>query len=128
MSVRIAGINIPEKKRVEIALTYIFGIGRARSRVICQKAGISLEKRVSQLDEEEIGRLREIIDSNYVVEGDLKREISMNIKGMIELGLYYKGMRHRNKYPVRGQRTHTNARTRKGKPTPIAGKKKAGMK
>jgi small subunit ribosomal protein S13 len=120
---RIAGVNIPSAKRVEIALTYIHGIGRVRSVEICTKAGLSLEKRVHQLTEAEVTRLREIIDADYTVEGELRREVGMNIKRLMDLGCY-RGLRHRRRLPVRGQRTHTNARTRKGKAVAIAGKKK----
>lgn len=127
MAVRIAGINIPESKRVEIALTYVYGIGRGRARDICEEAAIPLSKRVNQLNDAEVAQLREIIDKSYVVEGDLKREVSMNIKQLVEMGCY-RGVRHRKKLPVRGQRTSTNARTRKGKSAPVAGKKKVGLK
>lgn len=120
---RIAGVNIPTNKRVVIALTYIYGIGRSRSTEILAKAGISLDRRVNQLPESDLIKIREIIDGGYVVEGDLRREVSMNIKTLMDLGCY-RGLRHRKKLPVRGQRTHTNARTRKGKAVPIAGKKK----
>ena len=120
---RIAGVNIPVNKHIEIALTYIHGIGRAKARDICQATSISCNKRVSQLTEAEIVKLREIIDKDYVVEGDLRREVAMNIKSLMDLGCY-RGLRHRRKLPVRGQRTHTNARTRKGKAKAIAGKKK----
>jgi small subunit ribosomal protein S13 len=120
---RIAGVNIPSAKRVEIALTYIPGIGRVYSRVICEKAGIALDKRVHQLNDAEVIRLREIIDADYTVEGELRREVGMNIKRLMDLGCY-RGLRHRRRLPVRGQRTHTNARTRKGKAVAIAGKKK----
>jgi len=120
---RIAGVNIPVNKRIDIALTYIHGIGRTAARDICQNAALAFEKRVSQLTEAEVVKLREIIDRDYVVEGDLRREVAMNIKSLMDLGCY-RGLRHRRKLPVRGQRTHTNARTRKGKPKAIAGKKK----
>jgi small subunit ribosomal protein S13 len=119
---RIAGVNIPSAKRLDIALTYIHGIGRVKSAEICAKAGLPAEKRVHQLAESEVIRIREIIDRDYSVEGDLRREVSMNIKRLVDLGCY-RGLRHRKKLPVRGQRTHTNARTRKGKAKPIAGKK-----
>ncbi|MDX1974592.1 MAG: 30S ribosomal protein S13 [Rickettsiales bacterium] len=121
---RIAGVNIPSAKRLDIALTYIHGIGRVKSAEICEKAGLPPEKRVHQLAESEVIRIREIIDRDYVVEGDLRREISMSIKRLVDLGCY-RGLRHRKRLPVRGQRTHTNARTRKGKAVPIAGKKMA---
>ena len=120
---RISGVNIPTNKRASIALTYIFGIGPKRAADICSKASIDKSKRVNQLSEEEIGKVRELIDKNYVIEGDLRREIAMNIKRFNDLGCY-RGLRHRKKLPVRGQRTHTNARTRKGKAIAIAGKKK----
>jgi small subunit ribosomal protein S13 len=119
---RIAGVNIPTAKRLDIALTYIHGIGRVKASEICHKAGLAPEKRVHQLNESEVTRIREIIDRDYMVEGDLRREVSMNIKRLVDLGCY-RGLRHRKKLPVRGQRTHTNARTRKGKSKPIAGKK-----
>jgi small subunit ribosomal protein S13 len=119
---RIAGVNIPTAKRVIIALTYIHGIGDAKAKEILEKAGIEDNRRVSQLTEQEVIKLREIIDADYTVEGDLRREVSMNIKRLMDLGCY-RGLRHRKKLPVRGQRTHTNARTRKGKAIAIAGKK-----
>lgn len=119
---RIAGVNIPSAKRLVIALTYIHGIGRVKSTEICGKAGLSESKRVNQLTEAEVSKIREIIDRDYTVEGDLRREVSINIKRLMDLGCY-RGLRHRKKLPVRGQRTHTNARTRKGKAKPIAGKK-----
>jgi small subunit ribosomal protein S13 len=121
---RIAGVNIPTQKRVEIGLTYIFGIGRTKAREICTKVGIPVARRVSQLTDDEVLRIRELIDRDYHVEGDLRREVAMNIKRLMDLGCY-RGLRHRKGLPVRGQRTHTNARTRKGKARPIAGKKKA---
>lgn len=120
---RIAGVNIPTNKRVEISLRYIFGIGPVNAKEICKMAGISSERRVNQLSDEEVLRIREIIDKNYRVEGDLRRAISMDIKRLMDIGCY-KGLRHRKNLPVRGQRTHTNARTRKGPAKPIAGKKK----
>lgn len=120
---RIAGVNIPTNKRVPIALTYIYGLGRTKATEICKKLGIALEKRVHQLTDQEVIGIRELIDKDYMVEGDLRRLIAMNIKGMMDLGSY-RGLRHRRRLPVRGQRTHTNARTRKGKAKPIAGKKK----
>jgi small subunit ribosomal protein S13 len=120
---RIAGVNIPTGKRVEVALTYIHGIGPAFAKEICNKAGIELSRRVNELSDAEVLRVREIIDSDYLVEGDLRREVSMNIKRLMDLGSY-RGLRHRKGLPVRGQRTHTNARTRKGPAKPIAGKKK----
>ena len=120
---RIAGINIPTKKRVEIALTYIHGIGNTSSKQICQKAGITAERRVNDLTEDELTRVRDIIDEDFIVEGDLRRKTSMDIKRYLDLGCL-RGLRHRRNLPVRGQRTHTNARTRKGKAVAIAGKKK----
>jgi len=121
---RIAGVNIPSAKRLDVALTYIHGIGRVKSEEICKKAKLKADKRVSELADAEVIRIREIIDRDYSVEGDLRREVSMNIKRLVDLGCY-RGLRHRRKLPVRGQRTHTNARTRKGKAKPIAGKKMA---
>ena len=121
---RIAGVNIPNNKRVQIALTYIYGIGRTKAREICDKAGLPPERRVSEMTDGELGRVREIIDGEYRVEGDLRRDVAMNIKRLMDLGCY-RGLRHRRGLPVRGQRTHTNARTRKGRARPIAGKKKA---
>lgn len=121
---RIAGVNIPTQKRVEIALTYIFGIGRTKAKEICHKCGIPPERRVNELSEQETIGIREAIDREYVVEGDLRRETAMNIKRLMDLGCY-KGIRHRKGLPVNGQRTHTNARTRKGPSRPIAGRKKA---
>jgi small subunit ribosomal protein S13 len=119
---RIAGVNIPSAKRVVIALTYIHGIGNTKAKEIIGKADIIDTRRVADLTELEVSRLREIIDQDYSVEGDLRREVSMNIKRLMDLGCY-RGLRHRKKLPVRGQRTHTNARTRKGKAVAIAGKK-----
>ena len=121
---RIAGVNIPTQKRVEIALTYIHGIGRTMASKICQDVGIPRERRVNELTDDEVARVRETIDRDYVVEGDLRREVAMNIKRLMDLGCY-RGLRHRKGLPVRGQRTSTNARTRKGPARPIAGKKKA---
>lgn len=121
---RIAGVNIPTQKRVEIALTYIHGIGRTKATNICQQVGIPRERRVNELTDDEVARIRETIDRDYVVEGDLRREVAMNIKRLMDLGCY-RGLRHRKGLPVRGQRTSTNARTRKGPAKPIAGKKKA---
>jgi small subunit ribosomal protein S13 len=119
---RIAGVNIPTQKRVIIALTYIHGIGNKKAEEICQKIGIPAERRVQQLTDAEIARIREVIDQDFNVEGDLRREVAMNIKRLMDLGCY-RGLRHRKGLPVRGQRTHTNARTRKGKAVAIAGKK-----
>lgn len=121
---RIAGVNIPTQKRVEVALTYIYGIGPTKAQEIMTKVGIPTERRVNELTEQEVIRIREVIDREYQVEGDLRREVAMNIKRLLDLGCY-RGLRHRKGLPVRGQRTHTNARTRKGKARPIAGKKKA---
>ncbi|MBI2242016.1 MAG: 30S ribosomal protein S13 [Magnetospirillum gryphiswaldense] len=121
---RIAGVNIPTNKRVLIALTYITGIGRTKAAEICAKLAIPAERRVNQLTDDEVLKIREMIDSDYTVEGDLRRETAMNIKRLMDLGCY-RGLRHRRGLPVRGQRTHTNARTRKGPAKPIAGKKKA---
>ena len=118
---RIAGVNIPTAKRVQIALTYIHGIGPAKAREICEKVGIEDSRRVNQLSDSEVLRIREAIDADYVVEGDLRRETAMNIKRLMDLGCY-RGLRHRRGLPVRGQRTHTNARTRKGPAKAIAGK------
>jgi small subunit ribosomal protein S13 len=120
---RIAGVNIPTNKRVEIALTYIHGIGDTFAKQICAKVHIPAERRVNQLTESEVSQIREVIDRDYVVEGDLRREVAMNIKRLMDLGCY-RGLRHRRGLPVRGQRTNTNARTRKGPAKPIAGKKK----
>ena len=121
---RIAGVNVPTNKRLIIALTYIYGIGPKYSKDICEKVKIDGSKRVSNLNEDEVIKIREFIDKNFLVEGDLRREVSVRIKRLTDLGCY-RGLRHRKKLPVRGQRTHTNARTRKGKAIPIAGKKKA---
>ncbi len=120
---RIAGVNIPTKKRVEIALTYIHGIGSTSANSICSKAGIASERRINELTEDELDKLRDIIDADYLVEGDLRRKTSMDIKRYLDLGCL-RGLRHRRNLPVRGQRTHTNARTRKGPAKAIAGKKK----
>ncbi|MCP5433725.1 MAG: 30S ribosomal protein S13 [Alphaproteobacteria bacterium] len=120
---RIAGVNIPTNKRVEIALRYIHGIGPATAKEICEKVGIPRERRVHELTDSEVIQIRETIDRDYVVEGDLRRDVSMNIKRLMDLGCY-RGLRHRRGLPVRGQRTHTNARTRKGPARAIAGKKK----
>ena len=120
---RIAGVNLPNKP-IDIALTYIFGIGRSSATDICAKAGLTDRRRVNELTEDELIRVREVIDRERKVEGDLRREVAMNIKRLMDLGCY-RGLRHRKNLPVRGQRTHTNARTRKGKARPIAGKKKA---
>jgi|TARA_R110001606_G_scaffold340940_1_gene489266 small subunit ribosomal protein S13 len=120
---RIAGVNIPTNKRVEIALRYIHGIGPSMAREIIEKVGVESTRRVNELTDAEVIKIRETIDADYLVEGDLRRDTSMNIKRLMDLGSY-RGLRHRRKLPVRGQRTHTNARTRKGPAKPIAGKKK----
>ena len=120
---RIAGVNIPTQKRVEIGLRYIHGIGPAKAKEIMEKVGIESSRRVSDLTENEIIQIREAIDRDYLVEGDLRREVAMNIKRLMDLGSY-RGLRHRKGLPVHGQRTHTNARTRKGPAKAIAGKKK----
>jgi small subunit ribosomal protein S13 len=119
---RIAGVNIPTQKRVEIALRYIYGVGPTNSKEICESVGIEPKRRVNQLTETEIVKIREYIENKFKVEGDLRREVAMNIKRLTDLGCY-RGLRHRKRLPVRGQRTHTNARTRKGKAIAIAGKK-----
>lgn len=121
---RIAGVNIPTQKRVVIGLQYIHGIGSKFATEICQKVGIPAERRVNELTDAEVSQIREAIDRDYVVEGDLRRDVAMNIKRLMDLGCY-RGLRHRRGLPVNGQRTHTNARTRKGKARPIAGKKQA---
>jgi small subunit ribosomal protein S13 len=120
---RIAGVNIPAQKRVEIALRYIYGIGPDRAKAICTKIGIPEERRVNDLTDDEIFKIREVIDHDYKVEGDLRRDVAISIKRLMDLGCY-RGLRHRKGLPVHGQRTHTNARTRKGPARPIAGKKK----
>ena len=120
---RIAGVNIPTAKRVVIALTYIHGIGRISAEKICQNIGIPAEQRVNDLTDDELVRIRETIDQEFQVEGDLRREVAMNVKRLMDLGCY-RGRRHRSGLPVRGQRTHTNARTRKGPAKAIAGKKR----
>ena len=120
---RIAGVNIPTGKRVVVALTYIHGIGHTSSQKICADIGIPSERRVNDLTDDQLGRIRETIDKDFQVEGDLRREVAMNIKRLMDLGCY-RGLRHRRGLPVRGQRTHTNARTRKGPAKTIAGKKK----
>ena len=121
---RIAGINIPTNKRVLISLTYIHGIGRTKAKDICEKVGIPEERRVAELTDQEVIQIRELIDQDHMVEGDLRRDVAMNIKRLMDLGCY-RGIRHRKGLPLRGQRTHTNARTRKGPARPIAGRKKA---
>ena len=124
---RIAGVDLPREKRVEIGLTYIYGIGLATSQEILENTGINPDTRVKDLAEEEVTRLREIIDRDYVVEGDLRREIGLNIKRLQEIGCY-RGLRHRRNLPVRGQRTRTNARTKRGTRRTVAGKKRAARK
>ena len=119
---RIAGVNIPTAKRVVVALTYIHGIGDTKAKEICEKVGIPTERRVNELSDAEVIQIRETIDADYMVEGDLRRDTSMNIKRLLDMGIY-RGLRHRRNLPVRGQRTHTNARTRKGPAKAIAGKK-----
>ena len=120
---RIAGVDLPREKRVEIGLTYIYGIGKPTAKAILEKAGINPDTRVKDLTEDEAGAIRKIIDSEYMVEGDLRREVSLNIKRLMEIGCY-RGIRHRRGLPVRGQNTKNNARTRKGPARAIAGKKK----
>ena len=120
---RIAGVNLPTNKRIVIALQYIYGIGGAKAKEILEKVSIPESRRVSQLTDQEVLQLREMLDRDYMVEGDLRREVAMNIKRLMDLGCY-RGLRHRKGLPVRGQRTHTNARTRKGPAKTIAGKKK----
>jgi small subunit ribosomal protein S13 len=124
---RIAGVDIPNEKRVEIGLTYIYGIGQTTSRQILDKTGINPDTRCRDLTETEVARLRELIDSEHVVEGDLRREIAMNIKRLMDIGSY-RGLRHRRGLPVRGQRTKTNARTRRGTRRTVAGKKRSRAK
>ena len=120
---RISGVNIPSGKRIEIALTYVYGIGSTRAKQICKDASLDANKRVNSLTEDELSKLRDIIDADYLVEGDLRRKTSMDVKRYLDLGCL-RGLRHRRNLPVRGQRTHTNARTRKGPAKAIAGKKK----
>jgi small subunit ribosomal protein S13 len=122
---RIAGVDLPRNKRMEIALTYIYGVGKTLAREILKKADVSLDKRTDALDENEIRRIRDILEAEYKVEGDLRREVSMNIKRLMDLGCY-RGLRHRRSLPVRGQRTHTNARTRKGPRKGMLRKKPTG--
>jgi small subunit ribosomal protein S13 len=124
---RIAGVDLPREKRVEIGLTYIFGIGRASARKILEQAGVAASVRVHQLSDEEVNRLRRAIDAGFRVEGVLRAEVARNIKRLMDIGAY-RGLRHRRGLPVRGQRTHTNARTKKGPRRAIAGKKKPGKK
>ena len=120
---RISGVNIPTNKKIQVALTYIFGIGSKVAGDICTEASIDVTKRVSELNDDDINKIRDLIDQKHIVEGDLRRKVSLDIKRLNDLGCY-RGLRHRKKLPVRGQRTHTNARTRKGKAVAIAGKKK----
>ncbi len=124
---RIAGVDLPRNKRIEISLTYIFGIGRTLATKICEQAGVEPGAKTDQLSESEVIKLREVIERSYKVEGDLRREVSQNIKMLMDIGCY-RGLRHRRNLPVRGQRTHTNARTRKGPAKTIAGKKIAPRK
>jgi small subunit ribosomal protein S13 len=125
---RIAGVDLPAKKRAEVGLTYIYGIGRTRSKSVLHRAGVNPDKKVADLSEEEVNRIRQILEEEGAVEGDLRKEISMNIKRLIEMGAY-RGLRHRRGLPVRGQRSHTNARTRKGpRRGTVANKKKAASK
>ncbi len=120
---RIAGIDLPRNKRIEVALTYIYGVGRSTSQEILSKAGVDLNTRSDSLTEEEVAKIRKVIDNDYKVEGDLRREVTMNVKRLMDLGCY-RGLRHRRGLPVRGQKTKTNARTRKGPRKTVAGKKK----
>ncbi len=124
---RIAGVDLPKKKRGEVGLTYIHGLGRTSARAILQKAGISVDKKVSDWNDEEVAKIRSIVTSEYKVEGALRSEVQMNIKRLMDIGCY-RGLRHRKGLPVRGQRTRTNARTRKGRRKTVAGKKKAAAK
>lgn len=124
---RIAGVDLPNDKRVEIGLTYIYGIGRSRSNEILAKTGVNPDIRCRDLTEAEIARLRELVESEYVLEGDLRREVAMNIRRLQEIGCY-RGIRHRRNLPVRGQRTRTNARTRKGRPKTVAGRRRSTAK
>ncbi len=124
---RIAGVDLPKHKRAIIGLTYIFGIGTSASKEILEKAGISADKRVNDFSDEEVARIRSIIQNEYRVEGQLRSEFQLNVKRLMDIGCY-RGLRHRRGLPVRGQRTRTNARTRKGKRKTVAGKKKAGVK
>ena len=120
---RISGVDLPARKRAEIGLTYIYGIGRTRAKSILYRTGVDADKKIADLTEEEVNKIRTLIETEGAVEGDLRKEISLNIKRLMEMGSY-RGLRHRRGLPARGQRTHTNARTRKGKAKPIAGKKK----
>ena len=125
---RLAGVDLPPKKRAEIGLTYIYGIGRTRAKSLLHRCGISVDKKIGDLTEEEVSKIRTLLENEGAIEGDLRKEVSLNIKRLIEMGSY-SGMRHRRGLPVRGQRTHTNARTRKGpRRGTVAGKKKATAK
>jgi small subunit ribosomal protein S13 len=124
---RIAGVDLPREKHVGVALTYIYGIGRGTARKVCEEAGVAATAKTFDLDEDEVSRLREVIERRYTVEGDLRREVQQSIKMLMDLGCY-RGLRHRRGLPVRGQRTHTNSRTRKGPRKTVAGKKKAPAK
>ena len=124
---RISGVDLPRNKRIEVALTYLYGVGRSLSRDILDKAGVELNKKSDDLSDDEVVKIRQVLDSGYKIEGDLRREIAMNIKRHMDLGTY-RGLRHRKNLPVRGQRTHSNARTRKGPRRSIAGKKPAPSK
>jgi len=125
---RLAGVDLPPRKRIEIGLTYIYGIGRARSNSILHRAGVERDKRVSELTEEEVNRIRQILEEEGAVEGDLRKEVTMNVRRLIEMGAY-RGLRHRRGLPARGQRTHTNARTRKGpRRGTVANRKKSAAK
>jgi small subunit ribosomal protein S13 len=125
---RLAGVDLPAKKRTEIGLTYIYGIGRTRANSLCHRAGVDANKKIADLTEDEVNRIRQILEAEGSVEGDLRKELSLNIKRLIEMGSY-RGLRHRRGLPVRGQRTHTNARTRKGpRRGTVANKKKASAK
>ena len=124
---RIAGVDLPRNKRIEVGLTYIYGIGRSSAQKICDEAGIGQDTKTDALSDDDIQRLRRVIDQSYKVEGDLRREVTLNIKRYVDLGCY-RGLRHRKNLPVRGQRTHTNARTRKGPRRTVAGKKSAPPK
>jgi small subunit ribosomal protein S13 len=125
---RIAGVDLPAKKRTEVGLTYIYGVGRARSQSLCHRAGVDPNKKIADLTEDEVNRVRQLLEEEAAVEGDLRKEMSLNVKRLIEMGAY-RGLRHRRGLPVRGQRTHTNARTRKGpRRGTVANKKKASAK
>ena len=121
---RIAGVDLPRNKRTEVALTYLYGIGRTSARVICGKAGVDVNKKTDELGDDEVARIRQVIEQGFKVEGDLRREVTGNIKRLLDIGSY-RGLRHRRNLPTRGQRTHTNARTRKGPRRTVAGKKQA---